>query len=122
VFDRFDERLRAPRPPAPPKVSTVELEIVAEPEAFVDDVSIDEPAHLGEVSDIRHVKKDSSDTPAELTYEPDDAELAELEAIADEGCGRPLADEELEAIEREEELTRQALIASGWQPQQEMRE
>jgi hypothetical protein len=60
--------------------------------------------------------------PAELTVELDPVELAEREAIEAEGCGRPLTDEGLEAIEGEEELTRQALIASGWQPKQEMRE
>ncbi len=75
-----------------------------------------------DVSNLRHMKTDSSDTPAELTVELDADELAEREAIAAEGCGRPLTDEGLEAIEREEELTRQALVASGWRPRGEMRE
>jgi hypothetical protein len=95
VFDRFDERLRAPRPPAPPKVSTVELEIVAEPEPIVDDVPIDEPEYFADAPPIENASActfdepeelasachfDADETPAELTIELDPED--EREGIA----------------------------------------
>ncbi len=65
IFDRFDERLRAPRT-SEPHVRSVELEIVVETEAFVDDDSIDEPAHLADAPPIETANVRNFDEPEEL--------------------------------------------------------
>ncbi len=75
-------------------------------------------------SDSSELKKQPkvsfSDEPPELVYEMDSDELAEREAIEAEAWCLPLEPDGLPAIEDEEELTRQALIASGWTPTQSM--
>lgn len=84
VFDRLDERLRAPRAPSP-HVRSVTLEIVAEPEIVFDDAAAAplEPDFTGAptwtdepVDAIRAdtETEESFTPPAELTYEPDDHE------------------------------------------------
>ncbi len=66
------------------------------------------------------VRTPFSDEPPEIVYEIDSDELAEREAIEAEAWCLPLEPDELPAIEDEEELTRQALLASGWTPTQSM--
>jgi hypothetical protein len=75
VWDRLGEKLRASHAPSEPKVSKVELQIIAEPEPIVDDVSVDEPTELA--TDCHF---DADETPAELTIELDPED--ERESIA----------------------------------------
>jgi hypothetical protein len=91
-------------------VRTVEVEIFDDPPPKPDD----------EQSDIAPLAQNGarvpfSDEPHELIYEPDSEELAEREAIEAEACHLPLEPGELRTIE-EEELTRQALLASASNP------
>ena len=69
--------------PVPPERKHMVL--VTRPKAAV--------AVQADVSEIRHQKNDSSDTPDELTYEPDDTELAERAAIQAEALGIEFDDE-----------------------------